>query len=132
MLITDVEVLRTLDYDVYALDEMNLAPPSIVSVILELVERDKIVLVAGVPLLHNGKPFGPMPELLANANRIIRVSGTCWICKNRQAVMTIREGLHTDDIVIGAEDYTPTCRVCWKKHQGGTYAQTQPALPSST
>ena len=62
-----------------------------------------------------GKPFGPMPELLAIADQVEKKVAICNDCKRENATISFYLGNKTEDIVGGNHEYIVLCRECWKK-----------------
>ncbi len=118
--VADVTHLRSrLDEStrVIAIDEAQFFDESLVALVLELAERDRRVLVAGLDLDFRAEPFGPMPGLLARAEVVEKLTAICRCGK--QATRTQRliggDPAHEDDPVIlvgAAESYEPRCRAC--------------------
>ncbi|KXG74669.1 Thymidine kinase [Fervidicola ferrireducens] len=99
--------------EVVGIDEIQLFSPEIVEVVEELVRSGRIVIGAGLTLLADGRPFGPMPELLARADIITQVYGVCAECGD-PAVRSWPTFDKKSDIVLG-NDYIALCRRCWYK-----------------
>jgi thymidine kinase len=102
---------------VIAIDEAQFFDADLVTLVLELADRDRRVLVAGLDLDFRGEPFGPMPALLARAEVVEKLTAICRC--GRQATRTQRliadEPAHEDDPIIlvgAAESYEPRCRAC--------------------
>jgi thymidine kinase len=82
----------------------------------ELALKGIRVIVAGLDMDFRGKPFGPMPDLLAVAEYITKVHAICPHCGNL-ATHSYRLGEYEDTVVIGERDlYEPRCRNCF--HMG--------------
>ncbi len=103
---------------VIAIDEGQFLSFDLVSFACDLAESDKRVLVAGLDLDFRGEPFGPMPELLARAESVSKLTAVCVRC-GAPATRTQRliggHPAHYDDPVIlvgAAESYEPRCRAC--------------------
>lgn len=76
--------------------------------------RGLTVVAAGLDLTFEGKPFGPMPELMAQATEVIKLTSVCHVCKSTEATMTFRRGSDRRLVLVGAESsYEARCRVCW-------------------
>lgn len=104
--------------DVIAIDEAQFFDKEIVKVCQLLADRGKRVIVAGLDQDFRGKPFGPMPELLAVAEYVDKLHAICMVC-GRTASRTQRmvNGKPADyndpTILIGAnESYEARCRHC--------------------
>lgn len=103
---------------VIAIDEAQFFDQSIVDACLELVERGKRVIVAGLDLDFRGVPFGPMPQLIACANSVTKLAATCSVPKcDKPAFFSQRlpEGQPAtffERIVVPGGDslYQPRCR----------------------
>ena len=102
---------------VVALDECQFFGPEVTELALELADGGRRVIVAGLDLDFRGEPFGPMPQLLAHAELVEKLTAICRC--GRQATRTQRligdSPAHYDDPVIlvgAAERYEPRCREC--------------------
>ncbi len=103
--------------EVIALDECQFFDMAVVDLCLEHADGGKRVIVAGLDLDFRGVPFGPMPQLLAHAELVDKLTAICRC--GRQATRTQRlisgSPAHFDDPVIlvgAAESYEPRCREC--------------------
>lgn len=105
------EVLRMgRGFDVIGIDEAQFFPEGIVEVVQELADMGKRVIVAGLDKDYLGRPFGPMPALLAIADEVVKLYAVCTVC-GAPATFTIRKTGERDLIVVGgAEMYEPRCR----------------------
>jgi thymidine kinase len=120
--VPDVEALRAQlrdDTRVVGIDEAQFIEASIVPLSEELADRGLHVIVAGLELDFLGRPFGPMPLLMAHADRLTKLQASCQYpgCGSRQATRTQR--LHDgrpaspdDPLVVigGAASYQARCR----------------------
>lgn len=107
--------------EVVAIDEIQFFGSRIIPVIDKLLDNNKKVLVAGLPLDFRGEPFGSMPVLLAKADEVITVTAICTysedgkICGNeatrtQRLVNGMPANYHDEIVVIGAaEAYAPRC-----------------------
>lgn len=79
------------------------------------------VIISGLDMDFQGNPFGPMPQLLAMANKVTKLTAVCHACKSFDACYTQRivNGLPTlsgEQILIGDnESYEARCFDCWNK-----------------
>ena len=70
------------------------------------------VIVAGLDMDYQGKPFGQMPNLLAIADYITKLHAICVVCGNI-AHVSYRKINTSGQILLGEKDiYEPRCRVC--------------------
>ncbi len=109
-----------LDADVVGIDEVQFFPQNIIGIICQLVNAKIRVIVAGLDLDFRGIPFGPMPTLLAIADKITKLQAICTIC-GIDAHFTQRlvnnEPARFDDpiIQVGAQEaYQARCRGCYR------------------
>ncbi|HEY1370006.1 MAG TPA: thymidine kinase [Gaiellaceae bacterium] len=114
------------DATVVAADEAQMFGEEAATVLLELAARSVRVLVAGLDLDFRGRPFGPMPLLLAAADRVDELRTTCARC-GAEATMTqrLRDGrpapLDDETVVIGGADlYEPRCARCYAEERAGS------------
>lgn len=117
------EILKVMDKedDVVAIDELQFFDEGIVSVINELVSNGKRVIGTGLDLDFKGEPFGSMPQLLAYADKVDKLTAICMKCGSEYAVRTQRliDGQPADKnsplIMIGADEtYEARCLDCWE------------------
>jgi thymidine kinase len=111
------EILTTVgDAQVVGIDEGQFFKPNVVEVCEELANTGKRVIVAGLDQDYRGKPFEPMPQLLAIAEYITKTLAICVVCGN-PADRTQRKGAQHDLVIVGAKDiYEARCRKCHQPH----------------
>ncbi len=105
---------HVLDVNVIGIDEAQFFDEDIIDVCQKLAIRGKRIIVAGLDMDFRGKPFGPMPGLLAIAEYITKVHAICPHCGN---LATHSYRLTTDEaqVLLGEKDkYEPRCRVCYE------------------
>lgn len=101
---------------VVGFDEAQFFDNRLVEVARQLALDNYRVIIAGLDMDYEGKPFSPIPELLAVAEYITKVHAICVACRNL-ATHSFRKNLRDDQIVVGAEEaYEPRCRKCF--HDG--------------
>ncbi len=101
------------DSQVVGIDEAQFFKSNLVEVCEMLANRQKRVIVAGLDQDYRGKPFDPMPQLLAIAEYITKTLAICVICGN-PADRTQRKGEHHERVLVGAKDlYEARCRRCF-------------------
>ncbi len=111
---TAKEILERVDgrTEVIGIDEAQFFDPEIVPICSKLADMGKRVIVAGLDQDYLGKPFDPMPQLLAIAEYITKTLAVCVRCGN-PANRTQRLIASEERIVVGAGDiYEPRCRRC--------------------
>jgi thymidine kinase len=115
-----VDILPLLEEDttVVALDEAQFFEPSITDLARELAERGLRVIAAGLDMDFRGEPFGPMPQLMATAERVDKLQAICMVCGEpafcTQRLVNGAPAHYKDPIVIvGADEmYEARCRDC--------------------
>ncbi|MBM3786276.1 MAG: thymidine kinase [Acidobacteria bacterium] len=110
------EILRHLDWrtQVVGIDEANFLGSGVVEVAQQLADTGKQVIIAGLDTDYLGRPFAPIPELLAQAESITKTLAICMRCGN-PAKHTQRLVQSEDLIVVGATDmYEARCRRCFE------------------
>ena len=79
-----------------------------------LANSGKRVIVAGLDQDYRGRPFEPMPQLLAIAEYITKTLAICVVCGN-PADRTQRKTHNADRVLVGAKDiYEARCRHCFE------------------
>ncbi|MCK4578180.1 MAG: thymidine kinase [Candidatus Marinimicrobia bacterium] len=114
--VDDVNEILNLARDaaVIGIDEAQFFSHEIISVVKELARVGKRVVVAGLDKDYRGKPFGPMPELMAEAEYITKTLAICMQC-GEPANFTQRLTRDEEQILIGETDiYEARCRICFK------------------
>lgn len=103
------------DFEVVGIDEAQFFGPELVNVCNELAANGKRVIVAGLDMDYLGKPFGPIPSLLATAEYVTKVHAICMRCGNL-ANHSHRFIKGDKLVVLGETDaYEPLCRSCFQK-----------------
>src|SRR6266850_6761110 len=101
------------DTEVVGIDEGQFFDQDLPAVCNELADRGKRVIVAGLDQDYLGKPFEPMPQLLAIAEYITKTLAICMVCGN-PANHTQRLVASGDRVLVGAGGtYEARCRRCF-------------------
>lgn len=99
--------------DVAGIDEAQFFDSSIVEVCNKLADDGIRVLIAGLDMDFMGKPFGPMPALLAIAEYVTKVHAICMRCGNL-AQYSFRKSEEAQIVLLGEKNlYEPLCRNCY-------------------
>ena len=107
-------LLFTREVDVIGIAEAQFFDDKIVAVCNQLALRGIRVIVAGLDMDYQGKPFGPMPDLLAIADYITKLHAICVKCGNI-ASFSYRKIPQEGQVVLGERDiYEPRCRYCYQ------------------
>ena len=100
--------------DVIGVDEAQFFDNEIVEVCTRLANRGKRVIVAGLDLDYRGKPFEPMPQILAVSEYVSKQLAICMVC-GAPANYTQRLTKSHERIEIGAQGkYEARCRYCFE------------------
>lgn len=100
------------DAQVIGIDEAQFFSEDIVSLCNKLASEGKRIIVAGLDQDYTGKPFEPMPQLLAIAEYITKQHAICVVCGN-PADKTQRKTTESERVIVGAADiYEARCRKC--------------------
>lgn len=103
------------EVDVIGIDEAQFFDDELVSVCNTLANNGIRVVVAGLDMDYTGKPFGPIPALMATAEYVTKVHAICMQCGNL-ANHSFRKTNEEKLVVLGeTESYEPLCRECYHK-----------------
>jgi thymidine kinase len=102
------------DAQVIGIDEGQFFDLGLVDVAERLANQGKRVVIAGLDQDYRGKPFEPMPQLLAVAEYITKTLAICVICGN-PADRTQRTAPSSERVLVGAKEaYEARCRRCFE------------------
>lgn len=112
------EILQQLEKDttVVAIDEAQFFKEDIIAVVQKLADSGVRVIVAGLDSDFRGEPFGPMPVLMALAERVDKLYAICMVCgeaaSRTQRLVNGKPARYHDPVVIvgAAEMYEARCR----------------------
>jgi thymidine kinase len=101
--------------DVVGIDEAQFFDEDVIRVADQLAMQGKRVIVAGLDMDYLGKPFGPMPQLLAIGDFITKLHAICVQC-GHLANISYRTSEEDGTVVLGEKNnYEPRCRICASK-----------------
>ncbi len=112
------ELLAKLDptTEVVGIDEGQFFDADLVNAVNELAQRGLRVIVAGLDQDYTGKPFEPMPQLLAIAEYITKTHAICVRC-GQTANYSQRTFESEERVAVGAGGmYEARCRRCFVPH----------------
>ncbi len=118
------------DTQVVAIDEAQFLDDGVVDVVNVLADRGVRVIVAGTDMDFRGEPFGPMPLLLAIAERVDKLHAICVVCgelatRNQRLIDGRPAPAEGPTIQVGgSESYEARCRRCHEV-PARTRAQTE-------
>jgi thymidine kinase len=113
------DVLRIVEekqVEVVGIDEVQWFDPGIIEVAEYLAGKGVRVILAGLDQDFRGEPFGPMPELLALAEEVTKLTAVCMVCgrpaTRTQRIVNGRPARYDDPVVMvgAAESYEARCR----------------------
>ena len=101
------------DTEVVGIDEGQFFDADLPAVCSALADQGKRVIVAGLDQDYLGKPFEPMPQLLAIAEYITKTLAICMVCGS-PANHTQRLVASSERVLVGAQGtYEARCRHCF-------------------
>jgi thymidine kinase len=99
--------------DVVGVDEAQFFDEEIVRVVQLLANQGKRVILAGLDMDFEGKPFDPMPKLMAIAEYVTKVHAICMKCGDL-AAFSYRLSSAKEKVMLGEKDnYEARCRKCF-------------------
>jgi thymidine kinase len=106
-------LLHAGETEVIGIDEAQFFDDGLADVCEALANKGVRVIVAGLDMDYLGKPFGPLPQLLAVAEYVTKVHAICIRCGNL-AHYSFRTADNPSRILLGEQDsYLPLCRSCF-------------------
>jgi thymidine kinase len=106
-------LLQASDCEIVGIDEAQFFDGELPFVCTKLANTGVRVIIAGLDMDFTGKPFGPMPQLLAIAEYITKVHAICMHC-GELAHNSYRLADDSVQILVGEkESYVPLCRTCY-------------------
>jgi thymidine kinase len=106
-------LLMVSEVDVVGIDEAQFFDEGLPAVCKQLADRGLRVIVAGLDMDYLGKPFGPIPSMLAISEYVTKVHAICIRCGNL-ANFSHRTVSNDSRILLGEqESYVPLCRSCY-------------------
>ncbi len=112
----DIRKLLESDTTVVGIDEAQFLDAEVASVARELADKGMRVLVAGLDTDFRGEPFGAMPVLMSQAERVDKLHAICMVCgedaSRTQRLVNGKPARYDDPVVIvgAAELYEARCR----------------------
>lgn len=108
-------LLLASNIDVVGIDEAQFLDQGLIDVCNQLANKGIRVIVAGLDMDFQGKPFGPIPGLCAIADEVVKVHAICVKCG---ALAYISHRLVDNDkrVLLGEKQtYEPLCRECYQR-----------------
>lgn len=109
-------LLMATEADVIGIDEAQFFDDELPNVCKQLADMGVRVIIAGLDMDYTGKPFGPLPHLMAMAEYVTKVHAICMDCGNL-AYVSHRKTNNNKLVMLGeTESYEPLCRDCFNKN----------------
>ena len=110
---------------VVGIDEAQFFGDDLPSVVETLAEQGKRIVISGLDMDYQGRPFDPMPALLAVAEYITKVHAICAQCGNL-ATHSYRLVPDGQRVLLGAADaYEARCRYCFRMGEVLPFGKTR-------
>ena len=104
------------DADVVGVDEAQFFGPELVEAAETLARRGARVVVAGLDQDYLGRPFEPVPQLMAVAEHVTKLHAVCVRC-GAPANHSQRIVADGERVLVGEKEaYEPRCRTCFEAH----------------
>jgi thymidine kinase len=103
------------EVEVVGIDEAQFFDLNLIDVCNELANKGTRVIVAGLDMDFKGKPFGPVPQLMATAEYVTKVHAICMHCGNLAQYSHRKTNQETLVMLGEKDDYEPLCRNCYNK-----------------
>ena len=118
------------EVDVVGIDEAQFFDDDITDVCQELASRGIRVIVSGLDMDYQVKPFGPMPALLSVSEYITKLHAICSHCGNL-ATHSYRLIPNEDKVLLGEkESYEARCRTCYAMGNILDFRKKEPSKPA--
>ena len=106
-------LLLSSNTQVVGIDEAQFFDAGLPEVCNILANKGIRVIIAGLDMDFTGKPFGPVPALMAIAELVTKVNAVC-VCCGSPAMYSYRKVASEDRVLLGEkESYEPRCRACF-------------------
>lgn len=103
----------TVNVQVVGIDEAQFFDDELPKVCTILANKGIRVIIAGLDMDFKGKPFGPMPAIMAIAEDVSKIHPICMLC-GMPASFSYRTIDNDNRILLGEkESYEPRCRLCF-------------------
>ena len=102
---------RVHESEVIGVDEVQFFDAELIDLTMELVAMGKRVIMAGLDTTYANEPFGPVPNLMALADKVTKLNAVCMVC-GQPAIHTQRLSKSTELVLVGAAGmYEARCRL---------------------
>lgn len=107
-------------FDILAIDEVQFMDESLIDICQKVADSGKRVICSGLDMDFRGEPFRTVPNLMAIAEHVTKLTAVCMVCKmpatRTQRIVNGKPAKYTEPIIlVGAtESYEARCRKCHK------------------
>jgi thymidine kinase len=116
-IVANLEEKEKIDFKVIGIDESQFFDEALPAVCQQLANQGKRLILAGLDMDFEGKPFGVLPQLMAMAEFVTKVRAICVRC-GAVASYSFRLDENQAQILLGEkESYEPRCRRCFFEGQ---------------
>ena len=111
----DEIIEKSQNFRVVCIDEAQFFDNKLLHIVNELANNNKRVIIAGLDMDYEGKPFGPMPYLLAIAEFVTKLHAICT--KSGMLASYSQRVIDSDrQVLVGEYDaYEPRARHCFTR-----------------
>ncbi|MBO0991577.1 thymidine kinase [Bacillus sp. SD088] len=117
-ILSSANILQRLneEVDVIAIDEAQFFDEGLVDIVQQLANQGYRIIIAGLDQDFRGEPFGPMPTLMAIAERVTKLQAVCVVCgspaSRTQRLINGKPACYEDPVIMvgAAESYEARCR----------------------
>ena len=99
------------EYGVVAIDEAQFFDKDLINVLVYLANNNVRVIVSALDQDFEGQPFGFIPNILAVAEKVDKLTAVCMKCGSA-ASMSYRKSASKELVEIGDKEYEARCRSC--------------------
>jgi len=111
--INDVyELLKQDKYKAIIIDEAHFFGNSLIEVADDLANKGYLVIVAGLDQDYLRKPFGPIPALMAMAERVTKLQAICVVCQHAASTSFRKDSSNEQNLIGDYNEYEARCRKC--------------------
>jgi thymidine kinase len=111
---SDIINMVLAETELVAIDEAQFFDEHLPEVCAQLASLGKRVVIAGLDMDYTGKPFGPMPQLLAMAEYVTKLHAICVVCGGTAQLSYRKHAESEEQVLLGARDiYEARCRKCF-------------------
>ncbi len=110
-----VDAIQDKQIDVIGIDEVQFFDQHIINLCNKLADNGVRVILAGLDLDYVGRPFGPMPSLMAIADDVTKLHAICTKCGANAHYSYRMSPSNKQVLVAGADSYMALCRSCYNE-----------------